>query len=373
MKKTSFILCAALCMAGCVFTGCNKSEEEDAVKFEISQKEDLKIDASEQTITIDVAAPAAWDAKSDESWAVVTTAEKSFRISVSENEGMEERFCTISATCGDEKLSFALVQAGAPEIFIVKYYEGMDPSVAEAIASGDSFPASGAGEFLSFVVEHNLPLLPAENEALAGMGYHAPVWTYESKCDWIEGMDMPNMILNEYQISISVAANTTGASRTGSIDIVSTTGKTRITINVEQGTREFFDNIFFNNPADWGGSDPASIMYCVNGNAGVEYYTGIFEKEDFQNLLDMNGNSMFLSFIQCTGGFMAGSGPIYTVSEPGQQVSYIGTTPTYFMDMMGGVEIAPGYDYYIIGCDKASADDNDEENADFHYIEYSTK
>lgn len=367
MKHCFSILFAATCLAGCLLSGCK--EPEEPIPFTISQTQDLKIDSSEQTATVNVTAPEAWTAKSDEDWAVITASETSFRIAVSENPVLEERFCTITVTCGAEKLSFKLVQGGCPELFIVKYYEGMDPTTAEAIESGKSFTVSGAGDNLSFVVESNLPLVL--DEAFGSMGYHAPVWTFDEKCDWISGINLPNMILNEYQITISIDANTTGEEREGTIDIVSSTGTNRVTIKIVQGVRDMVDNIFFMNPADWGSEDPAQIQYCVNGEAGVEYYTGLFDKEEFYMMDEMMNANLFLSFIQTTSGFMAGSGPIFTITEPGQTVTYLGTTAKYFMDMAGGLPIEAGKTYLICVCKKDDADNNNQEG-EFYTIEYAT-
>lgn len=365
MKKIiSYAL--AVCAAASLFVACNNDDPKDPktdtpdepakAEFGISQDGDLNIDAKEQTVTITVTGEDAWKAESDADWAVITAADGSFRVSATENTSITERFCTITVTCGDKKAEFDLVQAGCAEIFNLYTYEGMDPTTADKtlLKDGDVLEADGAGSYLSLYSESNLPTTPNENTMLADLGYAAPRWTYESNVDWISGMDMPNMITMTVEPTICVDANTTSGDREGTITIKSI-GSISYTFTIKQGSREFFDNIWFNNPAEWGGEGATSLNFCVNCGSDYGFAYAVYSQDLIDIWMNFMGsaNAEEVIYSEFYGGYAkkTDSYLIYICATDHESVAVSKTSDRFgYEAMMGGDNtIAAGKKYYIVG------------------------
>lgn len=331
---------AAVCVAASVLAGCTKDGNG---RFTVSQNSDLILDMSEHTATVNVFAPAAWTVACDADWVSITPSNGSFAMKVEANAVAASRTASVSVVCQDEVHIFKVVQAAADEVFVA--YEYVDGKKGDAIEDGKKYSADAHGQSLSFMIESNCPNL-------------LPPCEIDSEPEWIT-YSIDNNI-----VKIDIAPNFECKVRNGSLKLVSTSGAKEITVNFEQDFLELVENITF--------TAPDMISYNVKGEAGVDYFTGLFDSKQFKNHARNMFQDLNVAFYDAlpVRGASPGDGPVFTTSDPEKTIIYTGATAAFFYNFMDGQPIKAGGTYLICVCRKVDAE-NWDEDAPFYAVEFT--
>lgn len=350
MRRFFTLVLPAVCLACIMFVGC--LEDED-ISFSISQSSDLHLSTSEQTVSVDVFAPGSWSVYIDADWLAIDLYMSSFLLKVEENSIAAQRTAIVSVICGSEVRSFKIVQTADEEEFKVSAY--VDGEAGEVIENSKTYSADAHGQSYSFIIESNWP-------------DNLPPCEIVCEEEWIT-YSIDNNIAN-----IEVAPDYDCKIRRGSVTFVSPSGEKDITVFFEQDYLELVENIVF--------TAPDQISYnIVGGNVErdengdlvkVVYYTGLYDSKELKNHAwnsFMQLNEAFYDTLPVRRG-NPGRGPIFTVSDPEETITYSEYTATYFYNLLGGKPIKAGGKYIICVCKKSSAEKWDL-SAPFYAVEFT--